>query len=482
MNNETTHIMQGFERSRALSLMFEACLNAAMKDGFDDTTEDGIKLLLVNVGKRCYDSEIPEEEAIKWAMIHLMDLQRKEDIESTIHNTYSLRTGKYGKGVGFPREQQLAYQTEEFLNRRYVFRYNTMRMGNECRELRSAKLDFQPLTERMINGMAIRAHKEGIPVWDKDINRFLKSDFIKSFSPLEDYLSHLPKWDGRDRIHALAATIPTRHPLWENLFYIWFLSMVAHWREDNQKYANSISPLLIGPQGCGKSTWCANLLPPQLRDYYTDSLDLSSKRKAELCLTRFGLINFDEFDSISLNQQAYLKHILQKAVVKTAAPYQSTVQSMRRYASFIGTSNNADLLNDPTGSRRFICVEIEDTIKTEKPINYEQLYAQAVHALVNEEKYWFTPEEEKLTMEQNESFHKQDVEEQLFLQYFDTPRMNEPGEWMLAVQIFSTLRSLSKMNLGNKRCNMFGRILKKHCKATKQCSQGILYWVQEREK
>jgi predicted P-loop ATPase len=355
-----------------------------------------------------------------------------------------------------------------------------MRMGNEYRELRSMKLDFEPLTERIVNGMAIRAHKEGIPVWDKDISRFLKSDFVKTFAPLENYLSHLPRWDGRDRIRALASTVPTRHKQWNDLFYKWFLSMVAHWREENREHANSISPLLIGSQGCGKSTWCANLLPPELRDYYTDSLDLSSKRKAELCLTRFGLINFDEFDSISVSQQAYLKHILQKAVVKTAAPYQSTVQSMRRYASFIGTSNNSDLLNDPTGSRRFLCVEIDGDINFRKPVNYPQLYAQAVHALLHDEVYWFTRQEEQQTTKRNMAFQKMDIEEQLFLRYFDTPDADEEGEWMMAIEIFGTIRDLSRIGLGNKRCNMFGRILKKHCRVTKSCSQGTLYWVRKR--
>ncbi|MFQ6928840.1 MAG: VapE domain-containing protein [Parabacteroides merdae] len=49
-----------------------------------------------------------------------------------------------------------------------------------------------------------------------------------------------------------------------------------------------------------------------------------------------------------------MKHILQKAVVNTRLPYQSASRNLRRYATFIATSNNYDLLTDPTGSRRFI--------------------------------------------------------------------------------------------------------------------------------
>ena len=72
--------------------------------------------------------------------------------------------------------------------------------------------------------------------------------------------------------------------------------MVAHWQGRDKQHGNSLSPLLVGGQGCGKSTFCFNLLPPDLNKYYTDSIDFSKKRDAELYLTRFGLINIDEFD------------------------------------------------------------------------------------------------------------------------------------------------------------------------------------------
>ena len=111
-------------------------------------------------------------------------------------------------------------------------------------------------------------------------------------------------------------------------------------------HANSSLPLLVGPQGCGKSTWCRNLLPPSLRMYYTDSIDFSNKRDAELMLTRFALINIDEFDSVSSAYQSFLKNVLQKPVVNARQPYKRSIQALHRYASFIATCNNYDLLTD----------------------------------------------------------------------------------------------------------------------------------------
>ena len=52
-------------------------------------------------------------------------------------------------------------------------------------------------------------------------------------------------------------------------------------------------------------------------------------------LGRFMLINIDEFDQVSMNQQGFLKHLLQKPVANLRKPYGSSIQEMRRYASFL---------------------------------------------------------------------------------------------------------------------------------------------------
>ena len=118
---------------------------------------------------------------------------------------------------------------------------------------------------------------------------------------------------GMERIvfRALAGLVPCDNPHWQELFYRWFLSMVAHWRGMDRQHGNSTSPLLVGSQGFRKSTYCRILLPPELRFGYADSLDFSSKQEAERALGRFFLINLDEFDQITVNQQGFLKHLLQ---------------------------------------------------------------------------------------------------------------------------------------------------------------------------
>ena len=164
--------------------------------------------------------------------------------------------------------------------------------------------------------------------------------------------------------------------------------------------------MLVGAQGTRKSTFCRDLIPPELRGYYTDSIDFSRKRDAEMYLNRFALINIDEFDQVTLTQQGFLKHILQKPVVNLRKPHGSSVQELQRYASFIATSNQKDLLTDPSGSRRFICIEVKDTIDTARPIDYQQLYAQAMYEIYHGERYWFDDKDEAILTQANREFEQ----------------------------------------------------------------------------
>lgn len=96
---------------------------------------------------------------------------------------------------------------------------------------------------------------------------------------------------------------------------------------------------------------------------------------------------------------------------------------MRRYASFIATSNQKDLLTDPSGSRRFICIEVTEAIDTNRPIDYNQLYAQAMHELDHGERYWFDQSDERIMTENNHDFEQIPPEEQLFYHYSALPEM-----------------------------------------------------------
>lgn len=219
------------------------------------------------------------------------------------------------------------------------------------------------------------------------------------------------------------------------------------------------------------------MLPPELRFGYTDSIDFKSRQEVERSLGRFLLVNIDEFDQISINQQGFLKHLLQKPVANLRKPYGSTIREMRRYASFIGTSNQKDLLSDPSGSRRFICIEVTGPIDTNVTINYRQLYAQALNAVAKGERYWLDDADEAILKRTNREFEQLTPLEQLFHSHFRAAEEDEEGQWMMPMQILSALQTKTRDRLAINKVAVFGRTLKKLEIPNKKSRQGTLYHV-----
>ena len=118
-------------------------------------------------------------------------------------------------------------------------------------------------------------------------------------------------------------------------------------------------PCWSGRRGAARVLFARVFCRPNCDLYYVDGIDLGSRKDAEMAWNRFALINLDEFDSIPASRQPYLKNLLQKAKVTLRKPYGESMEEMRRFASFIATSNTFSLLTDTTGSRRFIGVEVK---------------------------------------------------------------------------------------------------------------------------
>ena len=472
--NPLMRIAPGYPASQTFSILFEAALNRTFEELENWKRGDDLRPLLYLLARHCYKAGIPEEEAVRQVMMHYYREADEQLVRMTLHNLYRECKG-FGTRSSMTRDQITAFRLEEFMNRRYEFRWNTVLGELEFRQRDSIHFHFRPADQRVRSSIGQNALKEGISVWDRDVARYLNSDAIPLYNPIEEYLYNTGRWDGKDRIRALADLVPCHNPHWRELFYRWFLGMVAHWRGIDKQHGNNTSPLLVGPQGYRKSTFCRILLPPELRFGYTDSIDFKSKQEAERSLGRFFLINIDEFDQINANQQGFLKHLLQKPVANLRKPYGTTIQEMRRYASFIGTSNLKDLLTDPSGSRRFICIEVTGPIQTNVTINYHQLYAQAMHDIMKGERYWLDDTDEAIVKEYNREFERVDPLEELFLCHFRGAEESEEGEWLTAMQIFNDLQQKTRDKLAINRIAAFGRTLRKLDILNKKSNRGTLY-------
>ena len=150
------------------------------------------------------------------------------------------------------KTDHMLQKLEAYLFKLYDFRFNLLTEQTEYAP-KGRKL-YQQVDQRTLNTLCINARTQGIPCWDKDVNRLLHSQKIKDFHPFLDYMKSLPEWDGTDRVSELALRVSDK-PLWINGFHRWMLGMASQWMQLEGQCANAVAPLLVSTeQGRCKST------------------------------------------------------------------------------------------------------------------------------------------------------------------------------------------------------------------------------------
>lgn len=345
-------------------------------------------------------------------------------------------------------------ELERYLKAHYELRFNLLTEQTEYRQRGSENPEFKVLTRREENTFYIEMTKAGLKCKERALERYLHSTYVHPYHPFRLYMDSLPTWDQHDRIEDLASRVSSE-PYWIGCFHRWMLALTAQWMGLDTNHANSTAPLLISEeQGWMKSTFCKSLVPPALKAYYTDQMDVSQSQQ-EKKLAVMGLINLDEFDRLSPRQMASLKNLMQLSALNLRKAYRQNYQQLPRIASFIGTSNRKDLLTDPTGSRRFICVEVAHAIDCTQ-LDLDQIYAQLKQELQDGMRYWFTHTEEATIQERNKAFYQATPEEELFRAHFRAVQSTEEGELVSLEQIIETLHFYHKGLLRNLNLNRFG--------------------------
>ena len=349
-----------------------------------------------------------------------------------------------GEALGASKLGMLA--VELFLSDNYNFRRNVLngKLEFAVRSADGQLGDYRVLTQEVLNSIVLRAKREEISEGNPktEIQEYVNSEEVAVFNPIGDYLSSLPAWDGQNHVARLFSRLPGVSS--EQLAYlsIWLRSTVAHWLQMDTLHGNEVVPTLIGPQGCGKTTFLRRLLPQHLREYYLDHLNLSNKFDKEMALTNNLLVNLDELDAIRPSQHAALKQTLSKSKVNGRPIYGCSQQDRPRFASFVATTNNPHPLTDATGSRRYICLTIPEGrfIDNSGNIDYDQLYAQVLHELRElEAPYWFNNDEVARIQQLNQGYMEQKDMAEMIRLCFRQPKEGEKVESMNSIQMLEII-------------------------------------------
>jgi len=147
----------------------------------------------------------------------------------------------------------------------------------------------------------------------------------------------------------------------------------------------------------------------------------------------------------------FLKSLMTQKDLQIRKPYGYFEEIYKRRSSFIGSVNKLEFLNDPSGSRRFLCFEVKK-IEYDHHIDINKVYSQALHLFRKGEKYWFDQAEIQTITKNNQKFTFQPLEEQLILEKYGPCRKNDPERILLsATEIAQEIMGDRTINSSNVR-------------------------------
>ena len=427
-----------YEDLERMKQEYYTCLNRVL-DEFP-LAEDAEQALCALAGY-CRQAKLEEEASVRRTLWHWRFRESEDTVRKIFRAAY---TREYkGKPVSQMNEKERVARTiRDFFERRYQLRYNVVKQVVEFRPNDQTFQRWRPMDDRELYRMAFEEMLEGGQAWMLDIERYLRSSLIPRYNPIHEFLGGVGPWDQKhDYIEMYARRLKTDYDRWPHFFHRWFLAMVAQALNKNRDFGNSMVPLLIGTQALKKSTFCKNILPYALREYYMDDIKMDNAEQVERVLGRMWLVNIDEYNAKTEREQAKIKRLLTEKDVQIRKMRSDQYTMTPRLCSFIATTNDSRPLMDPTGSRRYLCVEMTGQADMSGTINYRQMYAQAVWEINHDVQYWFDNDDEREIVAHNGRYQLLTAAEDMLSNFFE-PAEQKKENFMTTTQIQQQLRKM----------------------------------------
>jgi hypothetical protein len=279
------------------------------------------------------------------------------------------------------------------------------------------------------------------------VTAIIFSNRVQTYNPLHEFFEEeLHTDDLCPNLTHLLNSVVTDTPNAHKWITKWLISAVA------SAYGNH-SPLVLifcgQKQGTGKTHWFRYLLPKRLRYLYAESkMDGGKDDEILMCLKWF--IMDDEYGGKSKKEEKRLKELTSKEFINVREPYGRVSMDLRRLAVFCGTSNETQILNDPTGNRRQLPINIIDINKDEyNKCDKEGLWRELYAMYINNWDYTVLHEDIQELNESTNTFKHSTPEEDLIHKKLQPGNSSSYGEWMSLTDIQQYLMIETKFNYLN---------------------------------
>jgi len=311
---------------------------------------------------------------------------------------------------------------------------------------RNIELNGKPIDDNDINSIFLDS-KAVFKESTKDlVSSILFSNRVSSYNPLHEFFEQdlfQPTNFQYPNLQLLLASVISDTPNYDMYITRWLLSAVAS--------AYGIhSPLVLilcgEKQGTGKTHWFRYLLPKELRYLFAES-KMDAGKDDEILMCKKWFILDDEYGGKSKKEDKRLKELTSKEFINVREPYGRVSNDLRRLAVFCGTSNETQLLNDPTGNRRQIPLHVLDIDHDlYNQCDKAALWRELFHMFQAGCEYTILKEDIMKLNEATEMFKLSTPEEDLIHKKLQPGGYTTFGEWMSLTEIQQYLMVETKFN------------------------------------
>jgi len=332
----------------------------------------------------------------------------------------------------------------DYLNFKYDFRSNTITLDYEISL--KGKNSYSIANE---DSLFIELQQEHIKTSVSNVVSILKGGLICTpYDPIRSYFEHLPKWDETmDYILNLASFVK---PIDRKAFDLHFkkhLVRTVKCAFDEHFYNKHALIIRKDKQNDGKTEFMRFLCPPDLENYIAENI--GTDKDSHILLTKNVLINLDELDSISKAESNSLKALFSKDKINVRLPYDRKASVIHRRASFIGSTNRGEFLNDETGSVRWLVFDITEIdfdynnkVTGVKKVDINQVWAQAYHLYKNNFACSLTRDEIAENEKRNRNYQILSIEVELIQKFFKPDPNQSEINFMTVAEIVISLKCI----------------------------------------
>jgi predicted P-loop ATPase len=359
---------------------------------------------------------------------------KKQEAESIVKQAFQ-------SNADFSNTTSLVENIRSYLKHTYNLRFNTIS--------RRIELDGKDLDDKVINTLFLDAKVIFDDLTFDMFYRVLTSNNTESYNPILSWFEEHKDLPCSGTIDAFFSCFETD----DDLHYFgkkWLVSVIS-------SAMGVHSPLVLiyvsERQGTGKTEAFRRMMPKGLKSYYGES-KLDAGKDDEILMTQKLIILDDEMAGKNKKEADHIKGLTSKQTFSLREPYGRTNVDLNRLAVLCGTTNSRAILNDPTGNRRFIPIEIKSIdFNRYNSICKDKLFMDAYNLYYQGFEWQLSAEDIIQLNNKADKFQDFSMEYELVNKYFGLPH-NNGGMFMTAteikvhLEIQSGLKNLSLRKLG----------------------------------